>query len=658
MAILLRSYLPPRGVGSSARPLFSLFKSGFAPGIDSLDSSLTINSISVTPEFRYKGGDADGTDITPWVYGSTLVAQGTGGAYNQGSPLFGTNDDSFCGAGSRYYEATSAGAVGDLGTDDFVFEFVFKQVATTGSRRILSKFDYGASSAGYWFQHATGLALIASFRDGANSLDLTTGDILKKGSWYHVMVFMNRNENSTNGASLFVNGVQITTGNPSALGNLDSIDELALGAESNGGEIHDGCIAYAAMWQQADWHQAGADGPVEWAIIAKERFARLTGMYANAANPVPSVATRSTSAYLDKNVAGVRKLYNVGANWMRTVERLDSASASIRGYLAEPAATNLCLQSQDIDTTWTKIDDGDAIGGSVVVPNESTSVTAGIIADSTDGQHGVTQDITLTAATYTFSCFAKAGDQDWLYLIDTTSGDGSYFNLASPAVGTAQGGAVRTIEDWGNGWCRCSIETAGTVAAHTFEVSPAAADTDNTIVGDGAAVNTYIWGIQCELGNLATSYIPTTTAAVARTADILGYTFVGPDKGTVLSTILFPNYINADYPFIFDLNDTTNRIRSYLTPTTGVVGFVVGGTATIAGTTDLSNGAIHELRCFFSPALSRLYIDGTKEGDDDTDTTVTAITNLKVGIDMANTAGRQLNGVISGISVLKKLVSP
>ncbi|KKL07887.1 hypothetical protein LCGC14_2581480, partial [marine sediment metagenome] len=37
----------------------------------------------------------------------------------------------------------------------------------------------------------------------------------------------------------------------------------------------------------------------------------------------PTVASRNTSAYLDKLEGGVRKLYRVGPNWLRFVSRVD-----------------------------------------------------------------------------------------------------------------------------------------------------------------------------------------------------------------------------------------------------------------------------------------------------------------------------------------------
>ena len=63
------------------------------PGVDNLNPSLTMNGVTVTPMYRYKGGDAGASAWAPWTYGESLALQtGTAPSYNQGSPLLGTND--------------------------------------------------------------------------------------------------------------------------------------------------------------------------------------------------------------------------------------------------------------------------------------------------------------------------------------------------------------------------------------------------------------------------------------------------------------------------------------------------------------------------------------------------------------------------------------
>ena len=80
------------------------------------------------------------------------------------------------------------------------------------------------------------------------------------------------------------------------------------------------------MWKHASWMQAGAAGPAEWAVIAKERFQKLSGIYPQIARgtATPTTATRAYEAYLKKYnaVTGYNELYYVGDEWLR-VERFE-----------------------------------------------------------------------------------------------------------------------------------------------------------------------------------------------------------------------------------------------------------------------------------------------------------------------------------------------
>jgi hypothetical protein len=99
-------------------PTFRLFEQNVPYGVDNLDPALTINGTTVTPTFRYKGGDANGTNWAPWGYGETLTLQaGTAPSYNQGSPLLGTNDDSVLFNRGGYYLASNT-TFADITTED------------------------------------------------------------------------------------------------------------------------------------------------------------------------------------------------------------------------------------------------------------------------------------------------------------------------------------------------------------------------------------------------------------------------------------------------------------------------------------------------------------------------------------------------------------
>ncbi|HAJ90957.1 MAG TPA: hypothetical protein DCM27_08135, partial [Rhodospirillaceae bacterium] len=121
------------------------------------------------------------------------------------------------------------------------------------------------------------------------------------------------------------------------------------------------------------------------------------------------------------------------------------------------------------------------------------------------------------------------------------SANSSNFNARVAATNNVS----KSIEAVGNGWYRCSLTaTLDSSASPTsvprinFLFSNAA--TYNNYTGDGAS-GIYIWGAQLEAGAFATSYIPTTTAAVTRVADNLFMpvgSWYAASQGTLLARAL------------------------------------------------------------------------------------------------------------------------
>ena len=105
----------------------------------------------------------------------------------------------------------------------------------------------------------------------------------------------------------------------------------------------------------------------------------------------------------------------------------------------------------------------------------------------------------------TLSIYAKAGTTNVLTLAQLNAYSYVTCDLSNGTF-TGQGGSVvyRNIESVGNGWYRIQLaSTGGTLTGIT--IAPVG------IVGD----NVYIQNVQLEYGDIATDYIPTTTASVS-----------------------------------------------------------------------------------------------------------------------------------------------
>ena len=508
--------------------------SALPSGVGRLDPYLTINSTTVAPSLRYKCGDANGTNLVPWQWGATLALQaGTAPSYNQGSVLNGLCDDSALFNGGGYYLCGDT-TTGNVSTDDIVVELVFK---LKKAFRLPDGTFAAKRSTGVGWQLFANISGELSFtlvdEDGSITTASSALDTYDD-TWYHAMAFADR----SGSCQIYINGLAdgAAVDISATEKTLDAAVAFAFGADSVGTAetLLYSSVAYFAMWHSAAWLDTHLQ-----TTVAASRFAALTGSYLNLADgtALPTTTTRACCGYLTKyNIAtGYSKLYLVGSGWLRQ-ESYEFGSGAYRyGYLAEQAAENLIPESEDFETTWVALDAGDIIDTGIAGP-DGRLAASGLIADATDGQHGLVVSVgNLRVETHTHSVFAKPGNKNWILLYDFNTTCGCYFNVATGAIGTVAGTLVdqRITGPYFGGFYRCEISFTGTTAEHAVLVQSADADGNEEFAGDGATVNTYIWGAQCELGEKATSPIISVGGGTTRQADVLNFNYdnfsLGPD---------------------------------------------------------------------------------------------------------------------------------
>jgi hypothetical protein len=178
------------------------------------------------------------------------------------------------------------------------------------------------------------------------------------------------------------------------------------------------------------------------------------------------------------------------------------------------------------------------------------------------------------AGTHTFSLFVKAGATNplnfcALQFTSYTGGSGtsaSYFSLAS---GTALTSGA-SIQNYGNGWYRI-ISAPYTIASGDLNgnvVFNLAEGNSDLIWPASGALNltVYAWGAQIEAGSVATSYIPTTTAAVTRNADVVTLSgavsgCIGQTEGTIYAEVDLRNTSSGKRLFLLSDGTSQNEIR-------------------------------------------------------------------------------------------------
>jgi hypothetical protein len=199
------------------------------------------------------------------------------------------------------------------------------------------------------------------------------------------------------------------------------------------------------------------------------------------------------------------------------------------GLLVEEARTNICLQSENLDVTWSSVSNGVSTANSGIAP-DGTNTAFLVIDDESTGTGNVAfnQAITFaTSTTYVVSIFAKASGLDWIRIQPVNLGAlaiSAYFDLTNGVVGATVGAdnTSEFIEDYGNGWFRCGIVFESDVAdtAGNIQLYISDGDGDVSVALDGTS-SILVWGAQLEAGAFPTSYIPTVAASVTRNADVV-----------------------------------------------------------------------------------------------------------------------------------------
>ena len=172
-------------------------------------------------------------------------------------------------------------------------------------------------------------------------------------------------------------------------------------------------------------------------------------------------------------------------------------------------ATNLLLQSNQFDTTWTpSVIDAPTNG---FEGYDGSSNAWSLVPTSTNTSCRLAQSIS-TSGLNTFSVYAKANGGNGLTLRHQDSTTGARFDLSNGTLGIKASSVIKhSIEDVGNGWYRCSVVLNQSITEMRIYVSDVA-NSYSCTEGNGI----YIQDAQLESGYFATPYIETTTEAVTR----------------------------------------------------------------------------------------------------------------------------------------------
>jgi hypothetical protein len=333
--------------------------------------------------------------------------------------------------------------------------------------------------------------------------------------------------------------------------------------------------------------------------------------------------------------------------------RLDYLNSSCPKLLLEPQRTNLALFSEQFDNAaWTKL--RASVTANVSISPDGYQNADKLIEDTTaSNTHILVSGVSLSSAFYVMSVFAKASERTEVGLFNGSSTDVAIFNLSTGTV--IQSGTHATkIENYGNGWYRCSIGSTTTTPLRV------AVSNGGTIsyTGNGTA-GILIYGAQIEIGAYATSYIPTLGTSVTRVADACSKTGISSLIGQTEGTLFVEFEINATN------TDGLNRILSVTDGTGNNRVLILAGTSetfrfivTSAGSSIINFisstsvlGGRHKVAFAYKASEYAAYVDGVQLLTDTSSVVPTTLNSVFVGCNESTLA--PIEGTISQALLFK-----
>jgi hypothetical protein len=266
---------------------------------------------------------------------------------------------------------------------------------------------------------------------------------------------------------------------------------------------------------------------------------------ATTGSPATFTATTTTGTFtltgsldtirLNRGATATSYLVTTGAIRIGIPHSYDAAEAQY-GVLVEPAATNILLRSQEMQTTWNPRSTLIVTADDTTAPDGS--MTGDKIQETTASSEFfvLSQTCTLGAAgDSTLSFYVKDGDRQFISCSVSENVGGNWFaltcdliNVTITLTGDLGTGTYldSSIIDVGGGWRRVSL--TGNIPGVTgiyvgISGSPTGTEgydaTRGNVGYNGSSKIWYLWGAQYEEGAVASSYTPTVASTVTRAAD-------------------------------------------------------------------------------------------------------------------------------------------
>lgn len=298
--------------------------------------------------------------------------------------------------------------------------------------------------------------------------------------------------------------------------------------------------------------------------------------------------------------------------------RIDYTSGT-GSLLLEPQSTNLFTYSEDF-SQW-GLGDTQILSTTHTNP-EGTKNTKVLAYNGGTNQHYMSFSPSVSSGQdYTFSVFLKAKELKYVCILFLNGVSGRFFDLEN---GTFLGtfGATPSnskIEDYGNGWYRCSITDSAT---STTKFSGVYLSEDGTSLGPFTPTNTngvYVWGAMMEQQSYPTSYIPTNGSTVTRNADVCNNAgssdLINSTEGVLYAEISVNGLLSSGFS-IMSLNDggVSNNVFIEIGTNGLLTFFVISGGTNVASKVSSVSPLNNFVKCAIKYKLNDVsfWINGTE----------------------------------------------
>ncbi|HVJ14204.1 MAG TPA: LamG-like jellyroll fold domain-containing protein, partial [Polyangiaceae bacterium] len=480
---------------------------------------------------------------------------------------------------------------------------------------------------------------------GADEI-VASSQALVADAWHHCLALFDAEEAV---AQIFCNG---QAGEPTSVPAGFAVNPVAVAATlggENAARLH---WAELASWQTSSWGPRGA-----WTDLARERFARLVGTYAEGSRePLPFADVRPSGAYVDmtpSDAPELRRLHPVGEHWPRIVCRPTLDTARACGLLVETSS------SQQVAPGAFTLDNWDALELTVAAaaapgPTGADTLYA-VIPSATTAEHALEFSAPFGEGPVVLSLFARAGSAR-LVRAEVVGAASATFDLAALAVTESTGTLVASAEDWGDGLVRLSYSFDIDAGSGLLRLAVLADDGAAAFAGDGS--------VAAELGDVELRFrsysTPLPTFGAIQQADHLVYpagngNLPGGPWFSFSAQIWLPAAPLVADAAVFNANFATHydqQINLFVSPDGSLQFWGLQGDAThwqFSNPALVTDGNVHQVVASVGPEGATLSVDGESVTEPAGAYDLTVLDRVEIGTSTSSSG--PLTGMIGRIRI-------